>query len=122
MSKSTLPCIDCICLAMCKSRISNNVSVGIFLTGLTSRCSTLFKYLDLYDLGLSAINTDVITSTYVVSRRHVIVAVSKRILKICEYMEWEPLELEKFKLLAQGIFPKDQDEKAELLIKLSLCI
>ena len=107
MSKSTLPCIDCICLAMCKNKpLNEDDAIGVFLAGLSGNCSTIFEYFNLYDLGSNSVPVD--SNTHKNLTGDVIVAVSKRILEICTFMGWKCFDLEKFKPLAQGIFPKDK--------------
>jgi len=107
MDTFKLPCINCICLAICKNRDSNdkyiNQAIGIFLTDLGNHCSTLFEYLNLNNLGFDCINFD--HSTPMIERMHIIIPLAKRILEICEFMDWGNFELDRFKLLAQGIIP-----------------
>ena len=101
-----LPCIDCICLAICKNTDSGNQNIGVFLTGLANHCSSINAYLNLHDHPVRAMDVDY--ALPMSKRWHVTQPLSERIIIICSYMEWDYFDLERFHLLANRILPEGE--------------
>jgi len=108
-TKVNLPCIDCICLPICKHRDMPNIktnNIGPFLTSLGNKCSLINDYLLLKDLGLNVREMD--DSLSMAERKYITQPLCQRILEICEYMHWSEFDLDRERILAQGLIPKGE--------------
>ena len=104
--RANLPCVDCICLAICKNQDIPTNNLGPFLNQLGHKCDSLKRYLRLLDLGLDTRKLDY--TTKISERKHVTQPLSRRIIELFEYMEWEH-DLSRERIFAKGLLPAGEE-------------
>jgi len=83
MSKDTIPCKDCICLAIC-CQTPKIKAVGPLITNMGIKCSIIDDYLRLKDLNLKMPEPDVPMK----DRLYYNKPLSKRIIALFCFMKW----------------------------------